>query len=61
MAFSASKLSRSVAGNIVKEIWSFNCDGVTGGTIGTGIGRVKGASFNNEVTSGDTGTVEVSG
>lgn len=50
MAFSATRVSRSVAGNVVKEIWSWNAAGVTTGSFSAGLGTVMHISSNNNVT-----------
>jgi len=50
MAFSATKQSRSIAGNVVIEIWSWNADAVTTGSFSCGLGTVQHISSNNEVT-----------
>lgn len=50
MAFSSSKKTRSIAGNIVVEIYSCNFASVTSGTVNTGISTIFHAQFNNEVT-----------
>lgn len=53
MAFSSSLKARSIAGNVRIEVWSFDSDSVTTGTIETGIGTIHHVSLNNEVTEGD--------
>ena len=60
MAFSASKVSRSLAGNVVIEIWSWNADSVTTGSFSCGLGTVFHISPNNLVTE-DVGLWTVSG
>jgi hypothetical protein len=50
MAFSATKVSRSVAGTVIKEIWAWNAAGVTTGTITCGLGSIQHISPNNNVT-----------
>jgi len=51
MAFSSAKKSRSDAGNVMIEVYSFNAAAVTSGTISAGIGKIQSVSLNNE-TSG---------
>jgi hypothetical protein len=67
MAFSASRLSRSIAGNVIKEVWSWNAASVTTGSFSAGMGTIQHISPNNNVTE-DVGkwtssgsTVTVSG
>lgn len=67
MAFSATRVSRSVSGSVIKEIWAWNAASVTTGSFSCGLGSVQHISSNNNVTE-DTGkwtssgsTVTVSG
>lgn len=50
MAFSATRLNRSVDGNTVREIWSWSAASVTGGSFTVGLGTVLHISSNNNVT-----------
>lgn len=50
MAFSAIRVSRSVAGSVIKEIWSWSAASVTTGSFSCGLGSVQHISSNNEVT-----------
>lgn len=50
MAFSSALKSRSVAGNLVIEVYSWNAASVTSGTISTGIKNIMHISPNNNVT-----------
>ncbi|MEK9751576.1 MAG: hypothetical protein VW236_08500 [Flavobacteriaceae bacterium] len=60
MAFSSERISRTIAGNVIIEVWSFNAASVTSGTIGSGIGSVQHVSVNNYVSEGQ-GLATVSG
>lgn len=51
MAFSASRIERTVAGNLIMEVWSFNAASVTGGVVGVGISHISAVHIDNE-TSG---------
>ena len=53
MAFSSEKKSRSLAGNLIMEVHTWDADSVTSGTISTGIGKILHVSLNNDVTEGD--------
>ena len=50
MAFSSSRVSRSMAGNLVIEVWSWNAASVTTGTLSTGLSTIMHISSNNLVT-----------
>ncbi|MGE3608011.1 MAG: hypothetical protein AB7I27_00385 [Bacteriovoracaceae bacterium] len=50
MAFSATRINRTVDGNTVREIWSWNAASVTGGSFSCGLGTVMHISPNNNVT-----------
>ena len=52
MAFSSSKKARSLAGNVVMEVYSFDAASVTSGTISTGLGTILAVVLNNETTEG---------
>lgn len=52
MAFSSEKKSRSIAGNLVMEVHSWNAASVTSGTVNTGIQNILHVSVNNLVTEG---------
>lgn len=52
MAFSSALKARSIAGNLVMEVHSWNAASVTSGTINTGLGTILHASVNNEVSEG---------
>jgi hypothetical protein len=60
MAFSATRLSRSVDGNTVREIWAWNAASVTTGSISTGLGTILHKVSNNDVTE-DVGKLTHSG
>lgn len=53
MAFSSEKKGRSIAGNLIAEVFSWNAASVTSGTISTGISNILHVSLNNAVTEGD--------
>lgn len=50
MAFSATRLSRSVSGSVIKEIWSWSAASVTGGSFSSGLSQVQHISSNNNVS-----------
>lgn len=50
MAFSATRTSRSVAGNVVKETWAWSAASVTTGSFSCGLGTIFHKSSNNDVT-----------
>jgi hypothetical protein len=50
MAFSATRVSRSISGNVVKEIWAWNAASVTTGTFSAGMGNIQHISPDNNVT-----------
>jgi hypothetical protein len=50
MAFSASKVSNHVAGNIKVIFYDLNFASVTEGKVSTGLNNVLHASFENETT-----------
>lgn len=50
MAFSATRISRSIAGNVIKEIWAWDAASVTTGSFSAGMGVIHHISSNNEVT-----------
>jgi hypothetical protein len=60
MAFSASRLNRSVDGNTVREIWAWNCASVTTGSFTVGLGTILHKVSNNDVTE-DVGKLTHSG
>ena len=60
MAFSSSRISRSMAGNLVIEVWSWNAASVTTGTLSTGLSTIMHISSNNLVTE-DVGKWTASG
>lgn len=53
MAFSSSKKGRSIAGNLVMEVHSWDAASVTTGTISVGISNILHVGLNNAVTEGD--------
>lgn len=64
MAFSSAKKSRTDAGNVMIEVWSFNAAGVTTGTISAGISKIHAVHLNNEVSgsvSGQKATYDANG
>ena len=60
MAFSATKKARTLAGNIVMEVWAWDAASVTTGAFTCGLGTVLHISSNNNVTE-DVGKWTVSG
>lgn len=50
MAFSSTLKSRTLMGNLVAEVHSWNAASVTTGTISTGIKNIMHISPNNNVT-----------
>lgn len=60
MAFSATRLNRSVDGNTVREIWAWDADGVTEGSFSVGLGTILHKVSNNDVTE-DVGKLTHSG
>lgn len=60
MAFSSERISRTIAGNVIIEVWSFNAASVTSGSINTGLGTVQHVSVNNYASEGQ-GLATVSG
>lgn len=50
MAFSATLQSRTLMGNLVAEVYSWNAASVTTGTFSTGINNIIHISPNNNVT-----------
>jgi hypothetical protein len=53
MAFSSEKKARTLMGNLVAEIHSFNAASVTSGNISVGISNILHVSLQNNVTDGD--------
>lgn len=53
MAFSSERKSRSVAGNLIIEVWSWDAASVTSGTVNTGLGTIIHAQVNNLVSEGE--------
>lgn len=58
MAFSASKVSNHVAGNLKVAFFNLDFASVTEGVIKTGFDQVRHASFENEVSEGQ-GKVQI--
>lgn len=52
MAFSSEKKARSLAGNLLMEVHSWNAASVTSGSISTGISNILGVYLQNEVSEG---------
>lgn len=52
MAFSSEKKARSIAGNLLMEVHSWNAASVTSGTINTGISNILHVGVNNLVSEG---------
>lgn len=50
MAFSYSKVSNHVAGNLKVEFFDLNFASVTEGVVKTGLSQVRHAAFENEVS-----------
>lgn len=61
MAFSSEKKARSLAGNLVMEVHSWNAASVTSGTINTGISTILHVGVNNLVTADKPGKAVPSG
>lgn len=61
MAFSSERVSRTLAGNKVMEVWNWNAAAVTTGTIKTGLQNVEHVSLNNETTVTDGKAVRAGG
>jgi hypothetical protein len=55
MAFSSAKKTRSDAGNVILEVWSFNAASVTTGTISPGVSNVLSVLINNETSGAVSG------
>ena len=50
MAFSSEKKARSLAGNLIIEVHSWNAASVTSGSISTGVPNILHISLKNDVT-----------
>lgn len=53
MAFSSTLTKKGIIGDIRYEIYAFDSDSVTTGTIVTGLQEIYHKNFNNDVTEGD--------
>ena len=52
MAFSSEKKARTLMGNLVAEVHSFNAASVTSGNISAGVSTILHVSLQNNVTAG---------
>jgi hypothetical protein len=60
MAFQATLKRQTLMGNLRAQVWEVDFDGVTTGTIASGLSEVDHISFNNEVSE-DLGIASKSG